>query len=75
MTWEAKKQQSIDILDKYKDRLSQSTYERILYVIGTQAIEDMFMDEESICNLIMIEQGQISSSELIHNYKKKWGVA
>jgi hypothetical protein len=75
MTWEAKKQKSIAILDKYRDRVSKSAYDRILYVIGTQAIEDMFMSEESIHNLIMIEKGQISSSELILNYKKKWGVA
>jgi hypothetical protein len=75
MTWEQKKAQSIAILDKHKDEISQEAYDRILYVIGTQAIEDMFMDEQSVKNLIRVENGEITTDELIHEYKKEWGVA
>ncbi len=75
MTWEQKKAQSIAILDTYKDEISQEVYDRILYVIGTQAIEDMFVDEESIKNLIRVEKGETSTEEVIQAYKKSWGVA
>ncbi len=46
MTWSEKKAQSIAYLDKYKDQISQEAYDRILWVIGNQALEDMFMDEQ-----------------------------
>jgi len=75
MTWEAKKAQSIAYLDKYKDEISQEAYERILWVIGNQAQEDMFPDEISINNLIRVEKGEITTKELIQEYKNKWGVA
>jgi len=78
MTWHEKKAQSIAILDKYKDEISQEAYERILYVIGTQAIEDMFPDERSIKNLIRVEKGEISTDELVEEikqrYQEEWGV-
>ncbi len=79
MTWEQKKAQSIAILDKYKDEISQEAYDRILYVIGTQAIEDMFMDEQGVKNLIRVEKGEISTDKLVEEiksrYQKEWGVA
>lgn len=79
MTWEQKKAQSIAILDKYKDEITQEAYERILYVIGTQAIEDMFMDEQSVKNLIRVENGEITTDELVEEikqrFKKKWEAA
>jgi len=79
MTWEQKKAQSIAILDKHKDKISQEAYDRILYVIGTQAIEDMFMDEQGVKNLIRVENGEITTDELIEEikqrYKKKWEAA
>jgi len=78
MTWHEKKAQSIAILDKYKDEISQEAYERILYVIGTQAIEDMFPDERSIKNLIRVEKGEITTDKLVEEikqrYQKEWGV-
>lgn len=79
MTWEQKKAQSIAILDKHKDEISQESYDRILYVIGTQAIEDMFMTEQSVKNLIRVENKEITTDELIEEikqrYKKKWEAA
>ena len=76
MTWEQKKAQSIAYLDKYKDEISQEAYDRILYVIGTYAIEDMFMTEEDIKDMIRIEKGEITTDALIEEikerYQKKW---
>ncbi len=74
MTWHEKKAKSIAILDKYKDEISQEAYERILYVIGTQAIEDIFPDERDIRDMIRVEKGEITTDELIAEYKKEWGV-
>jgi hypothetical protein len=79
MTWEQKKAQSIAILDKHKDKISQEAYDRILYVIGTQAIEDIFPNEYDIKNLIRVENGEITTSDLVEeikqHYKKKWEAA
>jgi len=75
MTWSEKKAQSIAYLDKYKDEISQEAYDRILWVIGNQAQEDMFPDERSIKNLIRVEKGEITTDELVQEYKSEWGVA
>ena len=75
MTWYQKKAQSIAILDRYKDQISQEAYDRILWVIGNQALEDMFADEQNIKDLIRVENGEITGDELIEEYKRKWGEA
>jgi len=79
MTWHEKKAQSIAILDKYKDEISQDIYERILYVIDTQALEDIFPDERDIKDLIRVGKGETTTDELvkeiIQRYQKEWGVA
>ena len=79
MTWSEKKAQSITYLDKYKDRISQEAYDRILWVIGNQALEDLFMDEQGVKDLIRVENGEITTDELVEEikqrYKKKWAVA
>ena len=74
MTWEQKKQQSIDLLDKYKDEITEEAYKNILYVIGTQAIENMFVTEKSIVNMIRVEKKELTADELIVEYKREWGV-
>ena len=75
MTWEMKKAQSIAILDRYKEQISQEAYDRILWVIGTQAIEDIFPDEQDIADMIRIEKGEIRADALVTAYMKEWGVA
>jgi len=76
MTWEQKKAQSIAYLDKYKDEINQEAYNRILWVIGNQAQEDMFADEQDIKDLIRVERGELSTEEMVEEikqrYKKKW---
>jgi len=74
MTWEMKKAQSIAILDRYKDKISQEAYERILWVIDTQAIEDIFPDERDIEDMFRIEKGEIDADALVAAYKREWGV-
>jgi tRNA(Ile2) C34 agmatinyltransferase TiaS len=79
MTWEQKKAQSIAYLDKYKDEISQEAYDRILWVIGNQALEDMFADEQDIKDLIRVEKGELTTDEMVEEikqrYKKKWAAA
>jgi len=79
MTWEQKKAQSIAYLDKYKDEISQEAYDRILWVIGNQAQEDMFMDEQGVKDLIRVEKKEITTDELVEEikqrYQKKWAAA
>ncbi len=79
MTWEQKKAQSIAILDTYKDEISSEAYDRLLYVIGTQAIEDIFPDERDIKDMIRVEKGEITTDKLVEEikqrYQKEWGVA
>ena len=79
MTWEMKKAQSIAILDRYKEQVSQEAYDRILWVIGNQALEDLFMDEQGVKDLIRVENGEITTDEMVEEikqrYQKKWGVA
>ena len=79
MTWHEKKAQSIAYLDKYKDQISQEAYDRILWVIGNQALEDLFMDEQGVKDLIRVENGEITTDKMVEEikqrYKKKWTAA
>jgi hypothetical protein len=74
MTWDENKTQSIAILDKYKDETSQEAYDRLLYVIGTQAIENIFPNERDIKDMIRVEKGEITTDELVEEYKREWGI-
>ena len=76
MAWEHKKARSVGYLNKYKDEISQEAYDRILYVIGTQALEDIFVTEDSVKNMIRLENGEITEDEIVkeikEKYKKRW---
>jgi len=77
MTWEQRKQESISILDKYKEEISKEAYDRLLWVIGTQAIESIFPDERDIKDMIRVEKGEITTDKLVEEikqrYQKEWG--
>jgi len=79
MTWEQKKQQGISYLNKYKDEISQEGYDSILYVIGTQALADHFVTEDSIKNMIQLEKNEVTSDELIDEIilknHSKWSIS
>jgi len=68
MTWEQKRQESYNHLNKYKDEISKEEYERIENTIGSQAIEDMFLTENEVYNLVRMEKGEISADELVAEY-------
>ena len=68
-----KKAKSIEMLNRYKDEIPKELYEQILWVIGHQAIEDMFLDEEDIKALIAQGRGEVTADELVSRFKKKWG--
>ncbi len=68
MTWEQKRQESYDYLEKYKDEVSEEGYERIENTIGSQAIEDMFLTEDEVYNLIRMEKDEINADELVAEY-------
>ena len=72
MVWEHKKARSVGYLNKYKDEISQEAYDRILYAIGTHALEDMFATERSVKDMIRVENGELTTDELIQEYKKEW---
>jgi hypothetical protein len=57
------------------DKISQEACDRILSIIDTQAIEDMFIDERNIKDLMRAENGEIATDELVNEYKKERGVA
>lgn len=59
------KLESIQILNKYKDEVPSETYELLQYAIGTQAIEDMYLDEKEILLQIARQTGELSSGELL----------
>ena len=68
MTWEQKRQESYGYLSKYKDEISNEAYERIESTIGSQAIEDMFLPEDEVYDLVRMEKGEISADELVAEY-------
>ena len=68
MTWEHKRQQSYEYLDKYKDEISHDAYEMIKQTIGSHAIEDMFLTDNEIYNLVRVEKGEITTDELVAEY-------
>ena len=68
MTWEQKREKSYSYLNRYKDEISSSTYFYIKQTIGSHAIEDMFLSEDEIYNLICVGQGKITTDSLIAKY-------
>ncbi|MDD2450391.1 hypothetical protein [Sulfurovum sp.] len=75
MTWEQRKQLSLTSLKKYRRELSRDSYYRIKKVIGNQAIENQFLNETTIHNLVRKAKGEITTNELIQEHKKHWGIA
>ncbi|WP_297962349.1 hypothetical protein [uncultured Campylobacter sp.] len=65
---------SLAILEKYKDELSAEQYEQNRSIICNHAIEGMFANEQDIIDLIKVDKGEKTSDEIINEYKKEWGV-
>ncbi len=66
-------EESLAILQKYKDDVTKEQYEAIRSNIGNFAIEDMFLNERNIIDNIKIIKGEATANEIITEYKKEWG--
>ncbi|MFY9072888.1 hypothetical protein [Aliarcobacter butzleri] len=66
--------ESLAILDKYKDDLTQEQFNNIKSVISSFAIESMYLNEKDILDGIKIQKGEATADELITQYKKEWGI-
>jgi hypothetical protein len=65
------REESIAILDGYKDKLTDIQYNRLYDVISTMAIEDLYLDTKTISNLVKLEQCEITEEEYYTNIKKQ----
>ena len=66
--------ESLAILDKYKDDLTEEQFNNIKSVISSFAIESMYLNEKNILDGIKIEKGEATADEIITQYKKEWGI-
>ncbi|PSM51303.1 hypothetical protein CBLAS_1047 [Campylobacter blaseri] len=67
-------EESIKILDKYKNKITQEQYNSIKSNIGNFAIEDMYLNEKDILTSIRILKGETTADEKIKKLKKEWGL-
>ncbi|MCG3701619.1 hypothetical protein L5F41_05875 [Aliarcobacter butzleri] len=66
--------ESLAILDKYKDNLTEEQFNNIKSVISSFAIESMYLNEKDILDGIKIQKGEATADELIANQKRNWGI-
>ncbi len=66
--------ESLAILDKYKDDLTEEQFNNIKSVISSFAIENMYLNEKDILDGIKILKGEATADELIANQKRNWGI-
>jgi len=64
-------QDSVAILDKYKQFLTQEQYDRILRTIGTHNIEDIHLNEDAIIDLIRIELYGLTAEDLLGELRER----
>ncbi|MCE7204781.1 MULTISPECIES: hypothetical protein [Campylobacter] len=64
-------EESLAILKKYKDDVSKKDYEEIKSTICGHAIEDIFANEEDIIMLVKMSAYNLSSDEILAEYKEK----
>lgn len=63
------KEESIKILAKYKDELTQKEYQSILNSLCSHAMEGMFFNEENILLSISQLKNEITMSEIVELVK------
>jgi len=66
--------ESLAILDKYKDDLTEEQFNNIKSVISSFAIESMYLNEKDKLDGIKIQKGEATADELIANQKRNWGI-
>lgn len=65
--------ESLAILDKYKSELTEEQYQQNKSVISSFAIENMYLNEKNILNLIKVDNGA-NPKELIKELLSSWNV-
>lgn len=65
-------EESLAILDKYKDELTQEQFMTIKSAIHNFAHENMYANEKDITDAIKIVKGIATPDELIAEVKKEW---
>ena len=65
--------ESLAILDKYKYELTEEQYQQNKSVISSFAIENMYLNEKNILNLIKVDNGA-NPKELIKELLSSWNV-
>ncbi|WP_086286663.1 hypothetical protein [Campylobacter sp. P0085] len=68
-------EESLAILDKYKDDLTKEQYRAIRSTVCGHTIENMFANERNIIDMIKIAKNEKTADEIIAEYKKEWGVS
>lgn len=64
-------EESLAILDKYKEQLAQEQYERIKSTISGHAIENLYANERDVIALVEMEVKNLSGDEIIQELKNR----
>lgn len=67
-------EESLAILESYRNNLTETQYKSIRSNICNFAIEDMFANQQDIIELIQIEKGEKTADEIIAQHKSQWGL-
>lgn len=67
-------EESLAILDSYRDNLTDEQYKSIYSNICNFAIENMFANKQDIIELIQIEKGEKTADFIIAQHKNQWGL-
>jgi hypothetical protein len=66
------REESLEILAKYKGKISDEIYKKIEKDIWGFAIEDMFLDEQDIQDSISLLQGDKTLEQIEQEIKERW---
>ncbi len=64
-------EESVAILDKYKNQLTKEQYDSIKSNIGTHSIEDIYLNERDIKMLVDMCVHHLSSEEAIQRARER----
>lgn len=64
-------EESVAILNKYKDKLTKEQYDSIKSNIGTHSIEDIYLNERDIKMLVDMCVNKLSFSEALQRTKDR----
>lgn len=68
------KEESLSILNQYRNEISQKHFNILKNTIGSFAIEDIFLTKEDIEESIKVYRGETTHEENINRHLREWGV-